>query len=85
MVPAPLRAQGAALYFLVMNLVSGILGPTSVALVTDYVLRDEGALRYSLAVVNVLGMSGALVLFALGLPAYRRTLATRETWSAANR
>src|SRR6185503_17074164 len=39
MVPPPLRAQGAALYFLVMNLVSAILGPTSVALVTDYVFR----------------------------------------------
>jgi MFS family permease len=85
MVPPPLRAQGAALYFLVMNLVSAILGPTSVALVTDYVFRDENALRYSLAVVNVLGMTGALALFAAGLPAYRRTLANRGTWSADDR
>jgi MFS family permease len=85
MVPPPLRAQGAALYFLVMNLVSAILGPTSVALVTDYVFRDESALRYSLAVVNVLWMTGALALFAAGLPAYRRTIANCATWSADDR
>jgi MFS family permease len=80
-VPAPLRAQGAALYFLVLNLVSATLGPTSVAVVTDYVFRDEHALRYALVVVNVLGMSGALALFVLGLPAYRRTLENRERWN----
>jgi MFS family permease len=80
-VPAPLRAQGAALYFLVLSLVSGTLGPTSVAVVTDYVFRDEHALRYALVVVNVLGMSGALALFVFGLPAYRRTLENRERWS----
>jgi MFS family permease len=85
MVPPPLRAQGAALYFLVMNLVSAILGPTSVALVTDYVFRDESALRYSLAVVNVLGMTSAIALFAAGLPAYRRTVVNRATWSADER
>jgi len=78
--PAPLRAQGAALYFFVLNIVSLALGPTSVALITDYVFHDDMALRYSLAIVNVVGMAGAIALLTAGLPAYRRTLAYRESW-----
>src|SRR5262249_7820239 len=35
-VPSELRAQGASLYFFVLNLVSSAAGPTSVALLTDY-------------------------------------------------
>lgn len=81
--PAPLRAQGAALYFLVLNLVSAALGPSAVAWTTDYVFRDESALRYSLVVVNVLGMTLALLLLGAGLPAFRRTLANRELWEPA--
>ena len=79
-VPAPLRAQGVALYFFVLNLVSSALGPTAVALVTDYVFRDELALRYSLAVVNVVGMSAAIALFLYGRDAFTRTLEYRGGW-----
>jgi hypothetical protein len=79
-VPAPLRAQSVALYFLVLGLLSRTLGPSSVAWLTDYVFRDELAIRYSLVVVNVAGMSVALALFASGLRAYRDTLACRDDW-----
>jgi MFS family permease len=78
--PAPLRAQGVAMYFFVMTLISATLGPTVVALVTDYVLRDEGAIKYSLAIVNVVGMSVGVAVLSFGLAAYRRAvqgLATR--------
>ena len=81
-VPPEFRAQGAALYFFVLNLVSLAMGPTVVALATDYVFRDDALLRYSLVLVNVVGMSGATVLFVLGLPAFRRTvseLASRQS------
>jgi MFS family permease len=80
-VPPVMRAQGAALYFLVLNLVSTALGPIAVAAVTDYVFRDDAALPYSLAIVNVVGMTGAIILFAIGLPAYRATLARRDSWT----
>jgi MFS family permease len=79
-VPAPLRAQGAALYFFVLSIVSTTLGPSSVAWITDYVFHDPMALRYSLAIVNAAGMVGAMILLTLGLPAYRRTLRYREEW-----
>ncbi|MEX2154290.1 MAG: MFS transporter [Gemmatimonadaceae bacterium] len=79
-VPVTMRAQGVALYFLVVSLISVALGPISVAAVTDYVFHDDAALPYALAIVNIVGMTGAIALFVIGLPAYRRTLATRDGW-----
>lgn len=73
--PPALRAQGVSIYYLVLNLVSGALGPTSVALLTDHVFHAERAIGSSLAIVNVVGMAGTLVLLGIGLPAFRRTVA----------
>ncbi len=72
--PGPLRAQGTALYVLVINLVSGALGATAVALVTDRVFGDDLSLRYSLSVVSATGMILAATLLALGLAPYRRAV-----------
>ncbi len=79
-VPSRMRAQGVALYFFVVSLVSVALGPIAVAAVTDYVFRDDAALPYALAIVNVVGMTIAITLFALGLPALRATIARRDDW-----
>jgi MFS family permease len=73
-VPASMRAQGVAVYFFVLSLVSATLGPTAVALITDHVFRDPAALRYSLVVVNVAGMASAIALLAWGRPAFRETI-----------
>jgi MFS family permease len=78
-VPPSMRAQGVALYAFVLSLIASAFGPISVAAVTDYVFRDESMLKVSLAIVNVVGMTGAIALFALGLPAYRRTLAEQDS------
>jgi MFS family permease len=72
--PNPLRAQGTALYVLVINLVSGTLGATAVALVTDRVFGNDLALRYSLSIVSATGMLLAAALLAAGLGPYRRTV-----------
>ncbi|HYC52811.1 MAG TPA: MFS transporter [Gemmatimonadaceae bacterium] len=80
-VPAAMRAQGVALYFFVLSLVSRALGPIAVATVTDFVFGYDAALPYALAIVNVVGMTGAIALFLFGMPAYRRTLANRDTWA----
>jgi MFS family permease len=73
-VPAPIRTQGAALYFLLLSLVSGSLGPTAVAFFTDRVFADPLALRYSLVLVNAIGMLLTMVLLIAGMPAFRRTV-----------
>jgi MFS family permease len=80
MVPPAMRAQGVAMYFFVVSLISVALGPIAVAAVTDYVFRDDAALPYALAIVNVVGMLTAITLFLIGLPAYRATLAKRDGW-----
>lgn len=74
-VPSRIRAQGAAVYFLVLNLVSGALGPTAVALVTDHVFHDDRAVGLSLALVNAVGMTIAIALLWSGRRAYAATVA----------
>lgn len=80
-VPAQMRAQGVALYFFVLSLISRALGPIAVAAITDYAFGNDAALPYALAIVNIVGMSLAIMLFLFGMPAYRRTLAQRESWA----
>ena len=76
-VPAEFRAQGVAIFVFALTLLSG-LGPVAVGAITEHVFRGAAAFPYALATVNVVGMTSAIVLFALGMPAYRRTLATRD-------
>ena len=78
--PAELRAQASAGYFLVINVLGLFLGPTSVALLTDYLFKSEQAIHLSLAMVpGVLGSSCLLILFT-GLAAYRRCAREADAW-----
>lgn len=72
--PARMRGQGSAVYQLVVNLVSGALGPTAVALLTDRVFNDPLALRWSLALTTVAGMTTALLLLGWGRASFIRTV-----------
>lgn len=72
--PARMRGQGSSFYQLVVNLFSGAVGPTAVALMTDKVFRDPLALRYSLSIMAVVAMSIAIMLMAWGRPAFRATV-----------
>lgn len=78
-VPPEIRTQGAALYFFVLSLLSGTLGPTAVAFCTDSVFRDPLALRYSLVILNVVGMTLTIGLLVAGMPAYRKTVRIVES------
>jgi MFS family permease len=82
-VPAPIRTQGIALYFFVLSLVSGTLGPTAVAFFTDSVFHDPMALRYSLVIVNVVGMLLTIAVLASGREAYRTTKAVAAAQDGA--
>ena len=73
--PNRLRAQMTALYFLVGNLVSLGIGPTLVALVTDYGFGDPQALRYSLAIVCGAAIPLGIVSVWLSLKPYRVSVA----------
>jgi hypothetical protein len=61
LVPAGMRGMAISLGVLIVNFLGLGLGPTSVALVTDYVVGDEGKIRYALAV-----MPAAMLLLCAG-------------------
>ncbi len=70
--PNQARGLASALYLLIINLIALGLGPTLVALLTDYVFGNEAHLRYSLVCVIGGGAVLAGVCFACGLAPYRR-------------
>jgi MFS family permease len=76
LVPSPIRAQAAALYLFVLAFVGLTGGPTAVGLVTDYVFRDESALRYSLVVVAAVGLTAGIGLLVAGLRPFREAART---------
>jgi len=70
--PGSIRAQVAALWLLVVNLIGIGIGPTTVALVTDYVLRDEMALGMSIALVGSITILAGAAIVWLGLAPFRK-------------
>lgn len=76
--PNQLRAQVTALYYFVINVLGLTLGPTLVALVTDYGFQDESALRYSMSIVSVGAGLFAIGFLIINLAHYRVAVAEME-------
>jgi len=73
-VPNQMRGQTGAVYLFIVNLIGLGVGPTAVALVTDYVFANDQALRWSMLIVGTVANVGAIALLAAGLKPYRETL-----------
>jgi hypothetical protein len=73
MTPNRLRAQVTALYFLSVNLVTG-LAPVIVAMMTDYVMGSPLGLRYSLATIPALYLVVAIIALFRALAPYAGTV-----------
>lgn len=85
MMPNQMRGFASALSGFIVNLIGLGLGPTSIALVTDFVFKDEQMLRYSLACVPpVILIVGAAIGF-LALKPYLKSLDYLEHWSAQHK
>jgi MFS family permease len=69
--PNPLRAQVSAVALFTNNLLGIGLGPTVVALITDYGFGDDMALRYSISIVALAFAPLGALTFRSGLKAYR--------------
>lgn len=77
--PSPIRAQVSATYLLVVNLIGLSLGPTSVALITDYVFQDELAVGHSIAIVGVVAFALSAMLLGRSVkPFIQRTIAVTK-------
>lgn len=76
--PNQFRAQIIALYFFVANLVGLGMGPTAVAAVTEYGFGQDGALRYSLAIVAGGALPPSALVLWLGLKPFGRSVRAIE-------
>ena len=74
-VPNQMRGQTAAVYLFIVNLIGLGVGPTAVALVTDYVFANDLALKWSMLIVGTIANLIAIALLSSGLKPYRETIA----------
>ena len=82
MMPNPMRGQASSLYLFVNSMVGLGLGPTAVALITDYVFHNDAMVGYSLLAVDVSGAMIAAPLFWLGRQPFLRSLDRLRQWTA---
>lgn len=80
--PNSMRGQASAIYLFVITLIGLGVGPTAVALVTDFVFADDSALRYSLLIVTTLAVLMSIILLAKSLKPYRESVVRLEQWAA---
>lgn len=78
LVPANYRGQMLALYTLGAGLVGMMLGAPLIAVVTDYVFGNHGALNLSMLAVSASGAMVAIALFWAGLAGFRRVRANAQ-------
>ncbi|MFM0114732.1 spinster family MFS transporter [Paraburkholderia nemoris] len=85
-VPNQFRGQTVALLLLAANVIGLGIGPTLVALLTDYVFRDDAQVGKSLTCVLLLASAIGLILVWTGRRAYRSELTAQANpiLSAAN-
>jgi MFS family permease len=73
MTPSPMRAQATAVYLFVINLIGLGVGPSAVGYLTEYVFRDDAAVRYSLVWVTLAAHVGGAGLLWAGLQPFVRS------------
>ncbi|HMV48411.1 MAG TPA: MFS transporter [Blastocatellia bacterium] len=82
--PSAMRGQASAIYLFVINLIGLGLGPTAVAMTTEYVFRYDQAVNYSLLVVGTTAHVVATVLLWAGLKPFLASLERLKTWTASH-
>jgi MFS family permease len=78
-VPNQMRGQTAAVYLFIVNLIGLGVGPTAVALVTDFIFGNDLALKWSMLIVGTVANLAAIALLWAGLKPYRETIARMRT------
>ncbi|MGD0299279.1 MAG: MFS transporter [Bryobacteraceae bacterium] len=83
MMPNPMRGQASAVYLFIINMIGLGLGPTAVAVCTQYLFRRDDAVNYSLLVVHLVALSAAAILLGSGLKPFLRSLDRLNRWTAS--
>lgn len=79
--PNQMRGQATALYLFVITLIGMGIGPTAVAMVTQYGFRADEMLRYSICIVTGVALLGAAIVLSRGLKHYRKSLDDLQHWA----
>lgn len=79
--PNQIRAQSSAMYFFTINILGLTVGPTGIAVFTDYVFQDDSLLRYSIASISVLAGLFATGFLIYNLTHYAAMNKEAESWS----
>jgi MFS family permease len=78
--PNQFRGQIVAAYLFTITIMGLGLGPTIIAMLTEYVFRDEQAVRYSLTVFDGVLAPIALTILWAGMPAFKKAAAEARNW-----
>ena len=79
--PNQMRGQATAVYMFATNMLGLALGSTMVAVLTDFVFVDEGALMHSLSLISAVLLPMAAWIFWRGLNAFSAAIKKSEDWS----
>jgi MFS family permease len=79
--PPHMRAQITALYYLVLNFVGLFVGPTAIALVTDYYFKDESKIRYSMWIVATTFSIIGILLLLYNRRHFRTAVQEARNWA----
>lgn len=80
--PNAMRGQSIALYICMNNLLGLGIGPTAVAVLTDYVFGDDQALRYSLLIVGISAMIFSAAMLSKGMKHYGDSVDYLRSWAS---
>lgn len=81
--PNEMRGQASAIYLFVINLIGLGIGPTAVAMTTDYVFHNDNMVNYSLAIVCTVAHIISGILLWVGMKHFRASLDRLKEWMAA--
>jgi MFS family permease len=81
--PNELRGKVVALNATLITLIGLGAGPSLIAMITDYLLRDEQQIRYSLALFSLIFAPLAALVLWRALPGFRRVAEESAAWTHA--
>ncbi len=81
--PTPMRGQFIALYTGVITLLGAGIGPVAVGVITDYLLVDPSAIRYSILIVVLVACALACTLLLGARHSFRNTALQARQWQPA--
>jgi len=85
MMPNPMRGTASAVYLFILNIIGLGLGPTAVAMCTQYLFGRDDAVRYSLLIVTAGASALGAVLLWRGLKPFLKSMDRLSEWNGQDK